>query len=303
MDLTITPDLIAELYARYERSGRPEETAIVLTEDGWEVRVDTEDHPYPVAITAAGLLDYLGGEEFEGDLADEVSAALCEPDPSRASYNVRDERGGLQPPSDNDHVVVVGGNVAELDHGDEYYGSWAGAWWFDHRAARALVTSSPRELDEGETESLWITATGRYVACVESRVGGTYTWWYELDDTQVSERVFDTPEDRDGDMDNPPTLVVAARLARDLVDTIAPRPASGDRAADIDQAMAVVQVGGVLSELLRSRALSALRQHRGRAAHRLVSLLGTQEDAAEQVGLKQSTLSGLINSYDPQQEV
>lgn len=266
-DLTITPNLIAELHNAAQRGAN---AGLMLTSEGWEVRswIDTSEIHHPVAMTAEDLSVLLDGEPLDKDLAAELASGAA----TSADYQVRDEDGEISSPAADADVVVA------LTSPDNEDGGWAGAWWFDANNARELVGEQKEDRERGKAESLWITAAGRYVVRLDSVINGEHTVWYEISEDDAAAFLYDAPglaETTQGaDL---PVLVRAARLARELADLITPPPGrtipgeygTTDYRVDHELATERFAAAGIIGDLVRTRVTADLRTVRATIARQV----------------------------------
>lgn len=292
MSLTITPEMIHELH---EYGQRGADAAIVLTCDGWKVRVITGNAPAGyTAMTAYDVDSWLDG----GDIDDDAAAALAEGDGSadgREYYAIpTDDAGG----ADTRWQVVVPDDDATSDG---YGSAWWDAWAFDQDTAAQLIVPG-RDLEQGLAETdLWATAGGRWVIH-HTDPQRDIDEWHELDDADAAKFAYDH---HDAVGDDAPVLLQAAAMSRRLVELMrGPRmpiehdPVVAKAAAyrRLDAATRTFHDVRTISDLLRATVLKDLRAERGTAARIVDRCFNTQAEAAAHVGIKQGTFNELLAS-------
>lgn len=321
MSLNITPELVRELH---ELGQRANDAAIVLTSGGWEVHAVVDQVPYPMAFTAQDIslslaagIDYvedLDGETIEamldGPLDDDTAAAMADGGGGEITYKIFHEDGDERLPGDADVAVAFSQNPLNDTE------PWADAWWFNLDTARELI-QAPHERDgHGNRESLWITAEGRYVLCVDTIWGVSDIFWYQLSPNEAAQWLYDAPEDRVVEHEDEPMLVTAARTARALTASITAPPTrrvatsdtTGYTVTDADHAITAFWAAAAISDLVRTRVLSDLRCTRADAAYALVrDADGNVSEAHRQLAdirpLSRRTLDDLLappSVIDPQ---
>ncbi|MEU4513193.1 helix-turn-helix domain-containing protein [Nonomuraea wenchangensis] len=296
MNLNITPDLVTELYEYGQQTGRPAETALILTSRGWDTTVviggrgiHYDGDPTLTPLTAQGIYDWLDGNEMDDDCA----AALAQPDMPGSSYRIPDEYGDYDTtPNPRWDVHVVTGTTDE--RGDTVH-DWQDAFWFDANQAEQIIAP-------GKTgHSLWRTTSGRWLDHHEGD-------WTEVPMTHVAEWAYSARED---DLAGEPNewhpLVSAARAARQLADAFTvpkiPTVPTGyfdqvesrpkevlDEAADV-----VLGIPAITEHLLKKVVLPDLRNVRSLSADIVVEAFdGNQSAAARHLGMSQSTLNKML---------
>ncbi|MGW0485771.1 hypothetical protein [Nonomuraea sp. NPDC003214] len=301
MNLNITPALITELYEYGQQTGRPADTVIILTPQGWDTKVLVngtgpayDDDPTLWPITAQGIYDWLDGEEIDDDCAE----ALASPgEPGRDDYSIPNEHG------DHDATPHPSWNVQVVTGATDKYGDvvhdWRDAFWFNVDDATQIT-----ETDSGH--SLWRTAGGRWL-----RLHGDQ--WTELQREDAAEWAYNTaPNDLLGDVDEQDPLVKAAQAARLLASAFAapevPTASTGyfnnvdrrpgdvrDEAADTFHA-----IPAITEHLMKQVVLPSLRGIRAQAAQIVVdSFNGNQSAAARHLGVNQSTLNKMLPEPPP----
>lgn len=305
MTLTITAELVTELY---ESQGS---RAIVLTSDGWSI----ESHPSGwinghalAAVTREGIENYLDGYDFEQDTAE----ALTVPDQHGNNYTIPGEGGAGRPAAADAQVQVV--TEAGPDEEAEPF-SWRDAWWFDLNRATRMIAEPASAMHQGRRREVWRTEGGRYVQRTESIIGESSTvWpvtWSEITAEQAVERVYRAPADEIAvDVEELPAALHAARLAAQIVELLqAPRIAD-DSDPEVreararrkrEQASAVFADTALVSNLLRTRVTSDLREARGRAGQIVwVGFERNATTAARHLGVSRQTLQDLAGAWpDP----
>ena len=299
MNLTITPDLIRELWDTARSSSvSPRQVGIVLTAVGWDVRVwpDASQLHWPVAMTADAFDTWMDGDEYDPDAADAIAAGGDGVE--GLPYRIVDEAGRPVDPLNGARPAVVV-DTTDADGQDD---GWEGAWWFDLSAARMVIGEQAGEYREsGAAQEVWLTLTGRWVVYTRSVVGGAHDGWEEITRTQAAHWVYNTDPDRV--CDDPPPLAAAALATRELAEMIrAPRIRHLDYGDGIDHAdvdapatAVVVHDLAALSDLLRTGLLPALRSERAQAARHLHDHHhGDTRATAAYLGLSPKTVADLI---------
>jgi hypothetical protein len=296
MNLNIDTDLLNELIEAGTRSGRPDETHLILEDDGWRVRTLT----YPpdsglVAMDAESVLQYLDGEDLDEDTAQ----ALVTPDASvAATFEITRSTGGTAAPGADWQVVT-----AVVDDNDETVRDWTQAWAFNIDDATEVVTER-RGRDDGVQESLWLAEDRYLLRRYSIRIGQPDSEWIEISPERAAELAYDADEDQVPEPDALPLLLAATRLTAQLAaqfqapeigSDLDPDVRSGYARKVLPAAVEQVKAAKVVSDLIRSKLLSSIRAERVDSA-RLVVLAchGDRGDAAKQLNMAYSTLSNLI---------
>lgn len=263
MDLNITAELLRELAERADLSTRPDDTWIVVTDRGFEVQVRTGDAmpPWPQVVNAAGLAAHFPPLDSDADEVSKFGALDFADDDARRLYldlldaTITDEHGVAQLP--DEHVDAVVALPIEPDGLAETYGEH-GAYWFDRAAAVRVVENARVLRGEDGAEHLWVTSGGHYLIERDSARGGRHTLWYEIDGEEVASLVYDAELTPARDVEPATPLIAAAVATAQAVAAVADAVA--------DDPAAVVALGGIISELVRVRALPSLRAARAHAA-------------------------------------
>lgn len=300
MSLTITPDLIRALA---HAGGRTDCTGIVLDADGYRVASWVEHSWHEgIVVRTRKELDALAEQ---GDVTvddEELVAWLCTSADGDA-YAVPDEKGTLSAPEGGQRPQVVTGRFDGAGGVpiDDY--SQTDVWWFDAQTATELISERPGSFDSGNAISLWLTAGGRYVICRRSPfVSEPAVQWLDITAQDAARHAL-TVEPQQVTAAPRPPLLVAAEALRTLVATIE-APQIPRRTVDgtvislpqkvLAEATAVCTDARIVNDLLRDEVLPLVRYARSAAAKIVVDALGTQQAAADHLGISQSVLSRLL---------
>lgn len=307
MHLTLTPELISELYEgaiTYRRQFT--NTGIALTFNGWEVLTWADRCAWPVVMTAQDVENYCDGM-FDADMAAGLAA---EAPPERGSYAIPDEDGDdVRAPACGEAPAVV--TFTQWMDFDADTGAYRfdveadvpGAWWFDVSRSRQLITADQHELrSPGTTQELWVTNNGRYIARTWTRrMDSPDGAWSAMDAEQAIHTIYDADPDRVVD-DLPPTLDAAWHMAR-AAELITPPSLSRDFEPTVvdaharrheDHAAEVFAAARALGDLARTRFAMDMRHRRAAAGRVVARAEGSTTAAAQRLGIARPTLSNII---------
>lgn len=281
-NMNITPEMVHGLYnlARHLTHGA-EGIGLVLTHRGWERATWSDDRWHaPIGVSGNDVLAHHDTDDYDPA----VGEALAHPESEGGrSFRIPDEYGKLTEPEKGALVAVVTGD----DRGDH---RWESAWWFYEDEA---VKYADRGLRKERTELLR-TPSGRWVTSIRTQRGGDHTVWCEVSHDTAAQMVYDDENDLYDDSPNLPALVRAARAARRVVNAIT------DDGVDLTGPVDTAHTARAISELLRRRVVSHLRDTRAWAVRSLIDASdGDQSAAARKLGIHPSTVNKLI-AADPQ---
>ncbi|MEU8542977.1 hypothetical protein AB0C52_23825 [Streptomyces sp. NPDC048717] len=213
MTLTITAELLAELFERGNRHG---ETAIVLGKDGWDCHVH-HGRRLPEELTALTWEDASDSIGDEDELDDEAVRALL----ATADYSIPDEEGQRTLPGDGVEWAVITSAVDDDTSTAEGL-PWQEARWFDLGTTRRVLDQDDEALrEERRAFSLWVTQRGQWLLSTTSQYASEPDQWVQCTAQHAALLIYRAHGSLLADEAELPLVARAARAARDLTDMLA----------------------------------------------------------------------------------
>lgn len=296
MTLTITAELLAELFERGSRHG---ETAIVLGGDGWDCHVH-HGRRLPEELTALTWEDAAGFINDEDELDDEAVRALL----ARADYSIPDEGGQRTLPGDDVEWAVITSAVHDDTSTAEDL-PWQEARWFALGTTRRVLDQDDEVLrEERRAFSLWVTQRGQWLLSTTSQDDSESDQWVQCTAQHAALLIYRAHWSLLADEAELPLLARAARAARDLADTLAfeepdPGPDPERQAAACWEARDVAteyeHATRVIGTLVRETVQQEIRTSRRTAATTVYRAHdGNATTAASALGYSRRTLNDLL---------